>query len=434
MIERRLGCRLAAMMALVYAVQGSFWPLLAVHLQDLGIDGRARGWIFATMAMGSLIVPLGAGQLVDRLIRTQRYLALAFSLGAFLLALLSSGSVIQPGSLFLLFLVFWLIIAPCFGLCNSLAMRHLENPERQFGVIRLWGTIGWMSAGWLVSLMMSLTGANQGGGGCNQAFVIALILSIIVGLYCLTLPDTPPLARDRRSAGCGRVGEILALLRDPKVRVLLVAAFGIYLTTPMVYQVIPGYLESRGLPRAWLPTVMTMGQWSEIAALALLPWMLGRTGARATLAVGIIAWVARFLSLLCRPSLAVAVGGGLLHGVGVGFFTVGGQVFLDGRAPTHLRASAQGLFLMLTSGLGTLLGNLMGGELAGRGVYNDVLVFLVPCVIDGAMLIYFLTGFRLPDSTVDRAGATVAELAPGRHSVRGPVGGFRNLVTEPADG
>src|SRR5208337_233528 len=182
MIERRGGWRLAAMMALVYAVQGSFWPLLAVHLQDLGLNGRSRGWIFATLAMGSVIVPLGAGQLVDRLMRTQRFLAIAYALGAALL-----------------FLSFWMIIAPSYGLCNSLAMRHLDDPGRQFGGIRLWGTIGWMAAGWLVSVAMGWTGANRTGGGSYEAFLIAMVLSIIVALYCLTLPDTPPLARDSAS-------------------------------------------------------------------------------------------------------------------------------------------------------------------------------------------------------------------------------------------
>jgi len=92
------------------------------------------------------------------------------------------------------------------------------------------------------------------------------------------------------------------------------------------------------------------------------------------------------------------------------------------------------LFLVLTSGLGSLLGNLMAGELAGTHPDNDVLVFLIPCVIDGAMLIYLLTGFRSHDSTVDRAGATTAGLPLRPHLVRGAVGSVGNLVTEPADG
>src|SRR5262245_38779885 len=112
--------RLAAMMAMVYAVQGAFWPLLAVHLGDLALDGRARGWIFATLAMGAAVVPLGAGQLVDRLMPTQRFLALAHGLGVVLLALLASGLIDHSGSLFAIFLTYWMIVAPSFALCGSL--------------------------------------------------------------------------------------------------------------------------------------------------------------------------------------------------------------------------------------------------------------------------------------------------------------------------
>ena len=173
----------------------------------------------------------------------------------------------------------------------------------------------------------------------------------------------------------------------------------------MVYQVMPGYLESRGLSRAWLPTAMTIGQWPEIVALAVLPWMFRRLGYRGTLAVGIAAWFARFFSLLVRPPLWVAVGAGMLHGVGVGCFSVGGQVYLDCRSPAGQRASAQGLYLVLTTGLASLLGNLVAGELGQSQTGNDVLVFLIPCVINGAMLIYFLTGFRSHPTAVDRAGA-----------------------------
>jgi len=149
---------------------------------------------------------------------------------------------------------------------------------------------------------------------------------------------------------------------------------------------------------------------------------------------GIMAWLVRFLSLVGWPPLVVAVGGGLLHGVGVGCFTVGGQVFVDCRDSTRQRASAQGLFLVLTLGPGSLLGNLMAGEFAATHPDNDVRTFLIPCVINGAMLIYFLTGFRSHGSTVDRADATTAGLLPRPHPVRGTVGGVENLVTEPADG
>jgi MFS family permease len=411
--------RLAVMMGLVYAVQGSFWPLLAVHLKDLGIDGHSKGWIFATLAIGSLAVPLGAGQLVDRLMATQRFLALAYALGTLLLAILASGLVVQGESLFLLFLAFWSIIAPSYGLCNSLAMRNLDDPRRDFGGVRLWGTIGWMVVGWLVSVVMACSGSARSGAGTYEAFLIATLVALAAALHCLTLPDTPPLAIGEHSRASWREG--LNLVRQPEVAVLLVTSFGVCLTTPMVYQVMPSYLESRGLPRVWISTALTLGQWIEVGALATLPWSLRRIGYKGTLAVGIGAWFARFLSLAVHPPLWLAVSGSMLHGIGYGCFIVAAQIYLDSKAPSRHRASTQSLFLVLTSGLGSLLGSLLAGELAGMGIGDDDLMFLVPCVINGVLLIYFLAGFGSHVSTVGPAGAPEAGLSQRPHTMQGTV-------------
>jgi MFS family permease len=420
------------MMALVYAVQGAFWPLLAGHLQDLRLDGRARGWIFATMALGAMAVPLGVGHLVDSRWPTQRYLALAYATAAALLALLSMGFVADGRELFLFFLVFWMVVAPCYGLSNSLAMRHLEDPGRNFGAVRLWGTIGWMLSGWMVTLAMVLRDWSGGPPGAYPAFYLAAILSAGLAAFSLALPDTPPLAH-ADAAGL-RFGEGLSMLLERDIVVLLVTAFGVYLTTPMAYQVVPSYLEFRGLPRSWVATAMTLSQVPEVAFLAILPAMLRRTGYKATLGIGIGAWFLRFLSLLAVPSLGTAILGGVLQGVGIGCFTVGGQIYLDSRAHTRQRATAQGLFLVLTTGLGSLLGSLMAGELMAARTIDHVLVFLIPCVIDGAMIIFFLLGFRSHVPMVDRAGATTAAPPLRLYALRGMVGRVGTLVTESADG
>src|SRR5512135_781243 len=135
-MQARIQWRLAGMMALLYAVQGAFWPLLTVHLRDLGIDGRGRGWIFATMALGSLAMPLGAGQLVDRLMPIQRFLALVYALGTGFLVVLACGVTARSDVLFVLFLVYWLLTAPASGLSNALAMRNLARPREEFGAVR----------------------------------------------------------------------------------------------------------------------------------------------------------------------------------------------------------------------------------------------------------------------------------------------------------
>jgi hypothetical protein len=311
-------------------------------------------------------------------------------------------------------------------------MRNLDDPGRDFGWVRSWGTAGWMAAGWVVSLVMAASGSVRTGQGAYEALWVAAAFSAATSLYCLTLPHTPPLAVGHRARGMLETGA--ELFRPPGVVLVLITSFGVYLTMPLVYQVIPGYLEASGLPRAWVTAAMTLGQTTEIALLVALPWLLRRFGIKATLALGIAAWLLRFASLALRPPLAIAVAGTLLHGVGIACFTVGAQVFLDARAPGHLRASAQALFLVATSGLGSFVGNLLVGEVAARSHPRDVLVFLFPCIILGALLLYFLRGFRVPASGVPWAGAPNDESLSRSASGRGPVARVGHLVTESADG
>jgi MFS family permease len=428
--------RLSVMMGLIYAVQGAFWPLLAVHLKDLGIEGRGRGWVFATFAIGSLAMPLGAGQLVDRVMAGQRLLALIFTAAAGLLVALAAGWVAGGGgSLFGVFLAFWLIAAPGFALSNAIALRHLPQPHRQFAGVRLWGTFGWMAIGWVVSLVMASSGSTQSGQGAYEAFWVSAGLAAVLAGYSLTLPHTPPLAvGERVGPGGAVIRDALELARRPGMPVFLVTAFGVSLTSPWVFQVLPTYLEARGMPRAWVSTAMTLGQWPEIAALAALPWLLGRLGARGTLALGIAAWAVRYGSLALNPPLWGAVAGIPLHGIGIACFTVAGQMEMDRRAPPDRRASAQALYTVATSGAGVLLGSLLAGQVVGRGAGDDPLVFFVPCVMDAALLVYFCAGFRPYARIEDCAGASHAARPLSHDAVRGAVACAGNLVTESADG
>jgi MFS family permease len=289
-----------------------------------------------------------------------------------------------------------------------------------------------MVAGWVVTLVMAASGSSRAGHGAYESLWVAAVVSASASLYCLTLPHTPPLATGSRARGAW--SECVEFVGQPGVRVVLLTSFGVYLALPMIYQVVPAYLERSGLPRAWVASAMTLGQTTEIALLAALPWLLRRFGIRVTLALGIAAWFVRFLSLAASPPLGVAVAGTLLHGAGIACFTVGAQVFIDGRAPAHLRASAQALFLVATSGVGSFLGNLLAGEVASETHPSDVLVFLFPCIILGSLLLYFLRGFRVPASGVPWAGAPNDEFLSRSPSGRGAVARVGHLVTESADG
>ena len=354
--------RLAVMMVLVWSVQGAFWPMLSIHLVDLGVSERGRSWIFSTLAMASFAMPLGAGQLVDRLMPTQRFLSMSFAAGTALLVLLAWGFTNQVGWLFLLFLLYWLLMAPCSSLCNSMAFRNLARPDRDFGKIRLWGTIGWMGVGWLVTAVMAWSGPRVG-RGVTEAFWIAAGLSAVASLYCWTLPNTPPMSGGGRPTS--GLGDVAVLLRAPGMPIYLVLALGVSLTTPFVYQVMPNHLRALGMDRAWVSSAMTLGQWPEVVMLAALPWLIRRLGYRATLGLGIAAYVLRYATLALDPPLWLATAGIALHGIGVACFSIAGQMFVDARAPIDRRASAQSINTMVSGGLGSLLGSLLGGEVVG---------------------------------------------------------------------
>jgi MFS family permease len=407
--DSRVKWRLSGMMALVYSVQGAFWPLLSIHLGDLGISERGRGWIFATMAIASFAMPLGAGQLVDRLMPTQQFISLTFGLGTFLLALMAWGVSSHVGWLFGLFLVYWLVMAPNYTLSNSIAFRHLTRPDRDFGQVRLWGTVAWMAIGWVVSGVMVYSGSKVG-RGASEAFWIAVGLSAITALYCRTLPDTPPITTGGRKTSS--LGDVSDLVRSPSMPVYLILAFGVSLTTPFVYQVMPNYLRAIGMDRAWVSSAMSLGQWPEVVMLAGLPWLIRRFGYRFTLGLGIAAYAVRFATLAFNPPLWLATAGIPLHGVGVACFTVGGQVFVNRRASDDRKASAQSVNTVVTSGLGSLLGCLLAGEVVAAFPGQFGIIFLVPCAINAGLLLILLLMFR-PETVAIPAEAGVRKQDTG---------------------
>ena len=187
--------------------------------------------------------------------------------------------------------------------------------------------------------------------------------------------------------------------------VFLGVAFGVSLTMPFVYQTVPAYLQTLGLPRAWIASAMTLGQLPEIVALATLPWFLRRFGQRGTLAIGIGAWVAYYAILAARPPLAVALLGIPLNGVAIACFLVAGQMFLDSQAPRDRRASAQALHAVITTGLGMLTGNVMAGELVSWTGGVSAETFLVPCLINAVLLAVVLVRFHPQNDPTDRDAA-----------------------------
>jgi Na+/melibiose symporter-like transporter len=295
------------------------------------------------------------------------------------------------GVLFGLFLAYWLVVAPAHGLSATMALRNLDRPAEEFGGVRGMGTIGWMVAGWLTSIVMLLTGTTDRGKGAEEGFWLAAGLSVVLAVVAATwLPHTPPVAQaggERRRAD---LSEAIRVLRRPAVALYLLMAFAVTLTTPYVYQVLPNTLQAWGLPRRWLAPAMSLGQVPEILSLLILPKLLSRFGFVGTMAMGMGAYVIRYGSLVLEPPLWVAVAGIPLHGIGVACFTIAGQMYLDRQAPPDRRAEAQGLNMVVTTGAGALLGSLLAGELVGLLGNDRGAIYWAPFAINLGCLVLWL--------------------------------------------
>ncbi len=396
--------RLAMMMGLVYATQGGWWPVFTVHLEEIGLDGRQRGLIFSTMSVAMLVASLGVGRLVDRVLATERYMCLAYAVGATLLTIVALDLTRNAVLLYLIFLVYFCFVAPTHGLANSLALRNLDRPQELFSSVRLWGTIGWMVAGWLTSGMMRLTTEFGFDDSVGLAFGLGVICATGLAIFSRFLPHTPPLDRRgpveaapegaREPAARFRFEAIAEILSDRPTRVFLIMATITGLTIPNMFQVIPLYLKKSGLHPDWVASVMTLGQMTEIVSVAITPWLIRRFGYKAMLALGVTCWALRFGSLAMGPPLWLAVAGTLLHGPAVAYLMIGGPMLVDQRAPRQRRGTAQGLVIVTVGGIGTLVGNLMAGEIVQFADGDYGLVFLIPCLIDLLALTYLIVAMR----------------------------------------
>src|SRR5690349_4648040 len=271
--DAALRWRLSLLMFLYYAVQGAFVPLFSLRLQELGLTPLEIGWACATQALATLVAPLAAGQIADRWFPAERCLAICCLLSGILLWIMAH--LVCASAIFTASLALWLVLGPASTLCTALSFAHLPQHGGYFGLIRLWGTVGWVVSGWLVGYRLSQPAwlgdrATAPISGLADAFRIASLLAFALSAYALTLPPTPP------------------------QRFL-----GVCVTLPFTTQATPLLLVHLGIPRRWISPTLTLGQSMEIVSLALLPMLLLRLGVRRTMLLGLTAW-ASLLAVLWR--------------------------------------------------------------------------------------------------------------------------------------
>ena len=406
--------RLSLMMFLEYFIWGAWYVTLGTWLgRQLHFSGEQIGVVAGTTALGAAISPFLVGLMADELFANQRLLAALHGIGGLLLWFASAQTAFGP--MYALLLVYSLCYMPTMALTNALAFRQMKDPKQDFGSIRVLGTAGWIVAGLLIGFLRVEPTAIP--------IRIAGAASMLMAIYSLTLPHTPPL-RSTHGFKLSNIfpPEAFTLFRDRNFSVFALASFLICIPLQFYYTFTNPFLNEIGMQNA--AGKMTMGQMSELLFMVTLPWFFRRVGVKYTLMLGMFAWVVRYICFGAGNSgslVPLLYLGIVLHGICYDFFFVTGQVYVDQKAPLALRAVAQGLIYFITYGIGMFVGSWICGAIVDRyakslpsgGVLHDWRsIWMVPAIASAVVLLFFWVGFRreerAPEQPVPVAEATLS--------------------------
>jgi nucleoside transporter len=415
--------KLSVMMFLEIFIWGAWLPQIFGYLPEMGFnDSWQQPLILGAFPLAALVGLFFSNQFADRNFAAEKFLAFSQLVGgAAMLALFwirkPAGAEQASFPLFFgLMLVHSLFYVPTLSITNAIAFANLRDPQKEFGPVRLWGTIGWIAASlpfifilldwskmpafsdgagnWFAA---AFTPANAKSGaalieGRSFMFVVSGAASLLLAAFSLTLPHTPP---KPATAGVESLAwlEAVGLLAKPFVLVLFVVTFIDAAVHQYFFFWTERYLSSApseaintgvGIASNWVLPVMSIGQIAEIGTLAVLGFVLSKLGMRMTMIIGILGHAARFAIFAFFPEPMFAILVNLLHGICYAFFFATVYIFIDEYFPKDIRSSAQGLFNALILGVGPFVSNFISGYVGAKaqiskGVFDYKEIFLVPC-------------------------------------------------------
>ncbi len=412
-MKLQIKSRLAVMLFLEYFIWGAWYVTVGTWLgQGLHFTGQQIGLAVGTTAVGAIISPFFIGLIADKLFATQKVLAVLHALGAVLLYLASTQDAFGP--IYLLVLLYAVAYMPTLSLTNSLAFRQMKDPKLEFGPIRVLGTGGWIVAGILIgSLKLEATA---------MPMRVAAAASLLMAVYCMTLPDTPPLgASTKFTARDIFPAEVANLFRERSFAIFALASFLICIPLQFYYAFTNLYLNEIGVVNA--ASKMTGGQMSELFCMLLIPWFFRRLGVKYMLVAGMLAWTLRYILFAFGnpgPGMWMLWLGILLHGICYDFFFVTGQIYVDRKSSPAFRSAAQGTITLITYGAGMLLGSWLSGrvvDLYARTGANGIVVhdwrpiWLISAGCSAVVLLLFLVTFSAREGNATMSGLPVGEMA-----------------------
>lgn len=389
--DASIGPRLSGMMFLQFFLWGAWYVTVGNYMKAHNMGDQVAN-AYSVAPLAAIISPFFLGIVADRFFATERVLGVMHLLGG--AVLLAAPSVQDPNLFVGLLLIHTLCYMPTLGLTNSLAFRNMTDQEKQFPMIRVFGTIGWIVANQVVSALMKADTKPE-------QFYVAGAAGLLLGLYSFTLPHTPPPAAGQRASVRDILGlDSLALMRSTSFAVFILCSFLICIPLAAYYSFAPIFVGAVGFKN--VAATMSFGQMSEIFFMLVMPLFFIRLGVKWMLVVGMLAWVLRyglFAGAASGGPGALVVGGILLHGICYDFFFVTGQIYVDKKAPSAIRSQAQGFLVLVTQGLGMLIGaQIMGRIVAAYTPAKDQenwrMIWLIPCVAAAVITVLFFALFR----------------------------------------
>jgi nucleoside transporter len=395
-MNSKIYSQLSVMMFLQLFIWGSWFVTLGTYLSSIGFSGADIGTAYLTNNIGAIISPLFIGLIADRFFSAEKVMAILHLVGGVILYYVSdltTTSAILTG-----FLIYNSCYMPTMALANTVSFNQMNAPDAQFPKIRVWGTIGWIAAGLTISYV--LAGQFVDVEASAVPMKMGAAASILMGLYCFTLPNTPPTNTDEKVSLKDILGlDALALMKDRSFAIFAICSLLISIPLAFYYAFANLYLNELGMEST--AAKMSLGQVSEVGFMVLMPFFFRRFGVKWMLAVGMAAWIIRY-ALFAAGDMDNMVwmlyGGIILHGICYDFFFVTGQIYVDNKADKKIRASAQSFIALLTYGVGLAIGSSLSGQVVDifttDGVKDWNGIWMTPCIIAAVVTAIFLLTFK----------------------------------------
>lgn len=387
--------RLSIMMFLQYMMFAVWWVPLAAYLANMEIEGSYKAWILSVMPLGCLVAPIFC-MIADRHFASQKVLTI-LNFGCAVLFFLGARQT-NPPALFVMLLLAMFCYMPTWSLTNAIAMANF--PSEKFPQIRVFGSIGWVAAAVFSLIASTSLFGDKVIDGTAIPLYCGAGTALLAAILNLTLPNTPPPAKGKEASIVDALGlRALTLLKDFNFALFIIISLLVMVPFTLYFSLGSQFFDSQGFKH--VTATMNLGQLVEIFLMLLVPFALKRFGVKWTMVVGLGALTIRYFALwggVAADQTYLYYIAILVHGIIFGFFFVGGQVYVDKKAPPEIRAQAQGLIVLICFGVGMLIGTFLNVELIDRytteGVCRWNPVFSISAVLSVILFLALCALFR----------------------------------------